>query len=69
MAHAVGILLVAVGVYLCYAYADRILRKLGPTGTSVVMRLTAFILLCIGVQISWNGVHALISNGFPSSTA
>jgi multiple antibiotic resistance protein len=67
LAHAVGILLVAVGVYLCYAYADRILRKLGPTGTSVVMRLTAFILLCIGVQICWNGLHALIANSFPSA--
>ena len=69
LAHAVGILLVAVGVYFCYAYADRILRKLGPTGTSVVMRLTAFILLCIGVQICWNGIHALVASGFPSSTA
>jgi multiple antibiotic resistance protein len=69
LGHAVGILLVAVGVYLCYAYADRILQKLGPTGTSVVMRLTAFILLCIGVQIGWNGVHALIASGFPASTA
>jgi multiple antibiotic resistance protein len=69
LAHAIGILLVVVGVYFCYAYADRILRKLGPTGTSVVMRLTAFILLCIGVQICWNGIHALIASGFPSSTA
>jgi multiple antibiotic resistance protein len=69
LAHAVGIFLVALGVYLCYRYADRILRKLGATGTSVVVRLTAFILLCIGVQICWNGVHALIVSGFPSSTS
>ena len=67
LAHAVGILLVAVGVYFCYRYADRILRKLGPTGTSVVVRLTAFILLCIGVQICWNGVHGLIATGFPEA--
>lgn len=66
LAHAVGILLVAVGVYLCYRYAERILRKLGPTGTSVVVRLSAFILLCIGVQIFWNGVRGLIGSGFPS---
>src|SRR5271166_659317 len=46
LAHALGILLVALGVYLCYRYADRILRKLGSTGTSVVVRLSAFILLC-----------------------
>jgi multiple antibiotic resistance protein len=67
LAHSIGILLVALGVYFCYRYADRILRRLGATGTSVVVRLTAFILLCIGVQICWNGIHALIASGFPSS--
>jgi len=69
LAHGVGILLVALGVYLCYRYAERILRKLGTTGTSVVVRLSAFILLCIGVQICWNGVHGLIVSGFPSTTS
>jgi multiple antibiotic resistance protein len=68
VAHAVGILLVALGVYLCYRYADRVLAKLGPTGTSVVVRLSAFIVLCIGVQICWNGVHSLIVAGFPVPT-
>jgi multiple antibiotic resistance protein len=61
LGHAVGIVIVAVAVYLCYRYADRILRKLGTTGTGVVMRLSAFILLCIGVQIAWNGIHALLA--------
>jgi multiple antibiotic resistance protein len=60
VAHALGILVVAVSVYLCYRYAYRILQTLGPTGTSVVVRLSAFILLCIGVQFCWNGLHALI---------
>ena len=67
-AHTIGILLVALGVYFCYRYADVILRKLGPTGTGVVVRLTAFILLCIGVQICWNGVHALLASTFPGLT-
>jgi multiple antibiotic resistance protein len=67
-AHTIGILLVALGVYLCYRYAEVILRKLGPTGTGVVVRLTAFILLCIGVQICWNGVHALLMSTFPGLT-
>lgn len=66
IAHTVGILIVAVSVYLCYRYAERIVRKLGPTGTSVAVRLSAFILLCIGVQICWNGVHALIASAFPN---
>jgi multiple antibiotic resistance protein len=60
LGHTAGILLVAIGVYFCYRYADRILRKLGASGTNVVVRLTAFILLCIGVQICWNGIHALL---------
>ena len=69
LAHTLGILIVAVSVYLCYRYADRILRKLGPTGTSVVVRLSAFILLCIGVQIGWNGLHALLVSAFPNAAS
>jgi multiple antibiotic resistance protein len=66
-AHTIGILIVAVAVYLCYRHADRIVKRLGPTGTSVVVRLSAFILLCIGVQIIWNGVRALLVGAFPSA--
>ena len=64
IAHTAGILIVALTVYLCDRYAEQILRKLGPVGTSVVMRLSAFILLCIGVQIFWNGVHGLLASAF-----
>ncbi len=71
LAQAIGILLVAAAVYFCYRYAERILKKLGPTGTTVVVRLSAFILLCIGVQICWNGVHALLTETLqtPSSVS
>jgi multiple antibiotic resistance protein len=60
LAHLLGVLVVAVSIYLCYRYADRILRRLGTTGTNVLIRLTAFILFCIGVQITWNGLRTLI---------
>jgi len=60
-AHLSGALMVAVTVYFCYRYAETILKRLGRTGTTVLVRLSAFILLCIGVQICWNGVHALLS--------
>ena len=69
LGHALGILIVSTGVYFCYRYADRILKKLGKTGTGVVVRLSAFILLCIGVQICWNGLHALIVGAFPATGA
>jgi len=68
LAHSVGILIVALAVYLCYRHADRIVRQLGPIGTGIVLRLSAFILLCIGVQIIWNGVHALLVSVFPNAT-
>jgi len=59
LAHATGVLLVALTVFVTLRYADRILRRLGPTGSAVLLRLSAFILLCIGVQIMWNGVSSL----------
>ncbi len=69
LAHTVGILIVALSVYLCYRYADRILKWLGPTGMTVVVRLSAFILLCIGVQIGWNGLQALVVSAFPNAAS
>lgn len=69
LGHAFGILVVAVSVYLCYRYADRITKRLGPIGTGVVVRLSAFILLCIGVQICWNGLHTLIIATFPTAAS
>jgi multiple antibiotic resistance protein len=61
VAHVIGILIVAVSIYVCYRYADRILGKLGRTGTTVLTRLSAFILFCIGVQIIWNGSRAMLA--------
>jgi multiple antibiotic resistance protein len=54
-----GVILICLSVYLCYRYAERLANFLGSTGTAVVVRLSAFILLCIGVQIMWNGIDAL----------
>jgi multiple antibiotic resistance protein len=51
-----GILLVCFTVYLSYRFASRLLRVMGGTGTIVVLRLSAFILLSIGVQILCEGL-------------
>lgn len=56
-----GIVLIVATVYLSYRFADRIVAWLGPVGTNVVVRLTAFILLCIGIQILWSGWSELIA--------
>lgn len=56
---AIGMVAVALSIYVCFGYADVVSRKLGRRGLAVVLRLSAFILLCIGVQIMWNGIDAL----------
>ena len=61
IADVIGAALIAATVFVCYRYADRMLRMLGETGTSVLIRLSAFILLCIGVQIFWTGTSALLA--------
>jgi multiple antibiotic resistance protein len=67
-ADLIGVTLIALTVFVCYRYADALLLRLGETGTSVLVRLSAFILFCIGVQIFWNGATALIA-GFPATAA
>jgi multiple antibiotic resistance protein len=54
--------LVAVGIllYLAFRYAQRLLRPLGEAGTVIFLRLSAVILLCLGVQIVWDGVSELL---------
>jgi multiple antibiotic resistance protein len=55
-----GVALLALTTLLCYRYADRLLERLGSTGTTVLLRFSAFILLCIGVQIFWDGASELL---------
>ena len=60
----IGAVLIAASVYLCYAFADRLERVLGETGMSIIMRLSSFLLVCIGVQIIWNGLSVLLRSVF-----
>ena len=63
MAH-VGISLAAVVlsliVYISYRYAPKITERISAQTAHGILRIVAFVLLCIGVQITWNGVQALL---------
>ncbi len=61
VAAVLGCIVMAVTVYLMYRFAEPIGAFLGETAMNVIIRLSAFILLCIGVQILWNGTSALLS--------
>jgi len=56
----IGSFAVALAIYLSYRSAERLEQWLGDTAMNVFNRLSSFILLCIGVQILWNGVKALL---------
>jgi multiple antibiotic resistance protein len=57
-----GSAIIALTVFLSYVFAERLERLLGATAMSVIMRLSSFLLVCIGVQILWNGVKALLAS-------
>lgn len=56
----IGPAVIALSIYLSYRYAENLAKAAGATAMSVIVRLSSFILLCIGVQILWNGASTLI---------
>jgi len=63
LAHAgmlIGIALGGVIIYFSYAYAHKLTARLSGTIAQSIVRVLAFILVCIGAQISWNGIETLI---------
>ncbi|QOY95027.1 NAAT family transporter [Massilia sp. UMI-21] len=59
--------IIGVLLYLAFRYGEHFLRLIGDAGTAVFLRLTAFILLCLGVQIVWDGVSELLLGILPAS--
>jgi multiple antibiotic resistance protein len=62
LAALIAMVCVAISVLLCYGLADQIARVIGKTGMMIIVRLSSFLLVCIGVQIMWNGISALLSS-------
>ena len=58
----IGILLAAFVTYLCLARAGHLAKRLGPSGLSVLTRLSAFVVVCLGAQISWSGLRTLVGS-------
>jgi multiple antibiotic resistance protein len=64
LATVLAVAALALLVYVLYRHSERLARLMGATGTSIVVRLSAFLLFCIGIQIFWNGAAELLS-GLP----
>jgi len=57
---ALAVVLLSVAVYFCYGYAPAITARVSSDTAHGILRVIAFVLLCIGVQITWNGVQAML---------
>jgi len=57
----IAVIILSALVYVCYAYAPRITKAIPPSTAHGILRVVAFILLCIGVQIAWNGLSVLLA--------
>ena len=57
LAAVIGIICVGVAIFLCYWFSEGLQRVLGATGTSILIRLSAFLVVCIGIQIMFNGLE------------
>ena len=54
-----AVVILSGSVYLCYGYAPRLIKAVSPSTVHGILRVIAFILMCIGVQIAWNGISLL----------
>ena len=62
-AHAgivLAVVLLSVAVYFCYGYAPAITARVSSQTAHGIMRVIAFVLLCVGAQITSNRVEALL---------
>jgi multiple antibiotic resistance protein len=57
----VGIALLALTIFVCYYFADRLFAKLGKSGANVVSQISAFLLFAVSIGIIWDGTKALIA--------
>jgi multiple antibiotic resistance protein len=55
-----AVAVLSVLVYACYGAAPVITARIRPQTVHGLLRVIAFVLMCIGVQITWNGAEALL---------
>jgi multiple antibiotic resistance protein len=57
---SVGVVLIGIAIYFGHAYSYKITARLTVAETEGLMRILSFILVCIGAQVTWNGIQALV---------
>ena len=57
-----AVVFLSLAVYFCYGYAPAIMARISRQTVNGIIRVLAFVLLCIGVQIMWTGVEGLLKS-------
>ena len=55
----IAIIATVIVIWLCYRYSDRVSKAVGAAGADALERIFAFILICLGVSIFWQGFSEL----------
>jgi multiple antibiotic resistance protein len=53
-------IVLSASVYFCYGWAPKLIKAVSASTVHGILRVIAFILMCIGVQIAWNGIAMLV---------
>jgi multiple antibiotic resistance protein len=54
--------LIALLIYGLYRSSERVSGAIGRIGTTIIVRLSAFLLFCIGIQVLWLGAQELLGS-------
>jgi hypothetical protein len=68
LAAAIGSAIVALTIYSGMGL-QRLAAVIGPAGINAIVKLSSFLLVCIGVQIVWNGMHQLLASALHPAIA
>jgi multiple antibiotic resistance protein len=59
---AIGVLVVAVAVFVTLRSASRLVKYLGATGLTAMTKIMGFIILCVGIQFIVNGILGIATS-------
>lgn len=56
----VGIMMMVALIYICLINTLFLFNRIGQRGQQVVNRISAFLVMCVGLQIIWEGIQHLL---------
>lgn len=57
-----AIILMCLLIYFCYSFTPALIKNLGPRGSQVLNRLSAFLVFCVGIQIASDGLTQIMKS-------